>query len=75
MKHAAPGMASRGSFLERESLDVELGVLRATSAVSDDIREVLGLSTEKIDDCEKWLELARSASEKPVRSKYFLGVS
>ncbi|KAF8497913.1 hypothetical protein F5888DRAFT_263079 [Russula emetica] len=58
MKHAAPGMASRGSFLERESLDVELGVLRATSAVSDDIREVLGLSTEKIDDCEKWLELS-----------------
>jgi hypothetical protein len=92
MKHAAPGMAPRGSILEHESSDVELGVLRATSVVSEDIREVLGLSTvtnivysgchlhpdssqEKLDGCEKWFELVRSASEKPVRSKYFLGSS
>jgi hypothetical protein len=45
MKHAAPGMAPRGSILERESSDVELGVLRA---VSEDIRKVLGLSTVTI---------------------------
>jgi hypothetical protein len=90
MKHAAPGMAPRGNIPERESSDVEQGVLRATSAISKDIREVLGLSTvtisytlvafyilihsqEKIDECEKWLELVRSVSEKPVRSKYFMG--
>jgi len=48
MKHAAPGMAPHGSSLECESSDVELGVLRATSAVSEDIREVLGLSTVTI---------------------------
>ena len=48
MKHAAPGMAPHGSSLECESSDVELGVLRATSAVSEDIRGVLGLSTVKI---------------------------
>jgi len=91
MKHAAPVVVPLDSILERESSDVELGVLRATNAVSEDIREVLGLSTvtilyilvvfypdasqEKIDECEKWLELVRSASEKPVRSKYFLEVS
>jgi hypothetical protein len=48
MKHAAPGMAPRGSILERESSDVELGVLRATSAAFEDIRKVLGLSTVTI---------------------------
>ena len=41
MKHAAPGTAPRGSILEQESSDV----LRATSVVSEDIREALGLST------------------------------
>ena len=41
MKHAAPGMAPRGSILEHEYSDVEL---RATRVVSEDIREVLGLS-------------------------------
>lgn len=45
MKHSAPGMPPRGSILERESSDVELVVLRATSAVFEDIRKVLGLST------------------------------
>jgi len=92
MKHAAPSVVPRGSILEHESSDVEPGVLRATSAVFEDIREVLGLSTvtifvysgrllhpdasqEKVGECEKWLELVRSASEKPVRSKYFLGIS
>jgi hypothetical protein len=44
MKHAASGMAPRGSIPERQFSDVELGVLRATSALSEDIREVLGLS-------------------------------
>jgi len=48
MKHAAPGRVPRGSILERESSDVELGVLHATSAVSEDIRKVLGLSTVTI---------------------------
>jgi hypothetical protein len=48
MKHAAPGMGPRGSTLEREPSDVEPGVLRATSAVSKDIRKVLGLSTVTI---------------------------
>jgi hypothetical protein len=46
MKHATPGMPPRGSLLERE--DVDLSVLRATSAVSEDIRKVLGLSTVTI---------------------------
>jgi hypothetical protein len=45
MKHSAPGMPPRGGILERKSSDIELGVLRATSAVSEDIRKVLGLST------------------------------
>lgn len=75
MKHATLGMAPRDSILERESSDIELDVQHTTSAVSEDIRKVLGLSTEKIDECEKWLELVRSALEKPFRSKYFPGVS
>ena len=45
MDLAALGIAPPGSILERESPDVELGVLRATSAVFEDIRKVLGLST------------------------------
>lgn len=44
MKHAAPGVTPRSSILEHESSDVELDVLRATSVVYQDIREVLGLS-------------------------------
>jgi hypothetical protein len=48
IKHAAAGIAPPGSILKRESSDVELGVLRATSAVSGDIREVLDLSTVTI---------------------------
>ena len=39
------GMASRGNILERESSDVELGVLHAAETVSEDILKVLGLST------------------------------
>ncbi len=47
MKHAVPGMAPRGSIPERQFSD-ELGVPRATSTVSEDIREVMGLSTVTI---------------------------
>jgi len=47
MKHAVPGMAPRGSIPERQFSD-ELGVPRATSTLSEDIREVLGLSTVTI---------------------------
>ena len=48
MQHAALGMAPRGNILERGPSNVELGILRATSAVSEDIRKVLGLSTVTI---------------------------
>jgi hypothetical protein len=48
MKHAAPGVPPQGIILEHESSDRrELGILRDTSAVFEDIREVLGLSTVK----------------------------
>lgn len=88
-EHAAPGLALRGNIQEHENADLELAILRATSAVSEDIRKVLGLSMvgkmlyilvaclhpdasqEKTDECGKWLALVRSASEKPVFSKYF----
>ena len=43
-KHAAPSMDPPGTVLKRKSSDAELGVLRPTSVVSEDIREVLGLS-------------------------------
>ena len=48
MQHAALEMAPRGNILERGPSNVELGILRATSAVSEDIRKVLGLSTVTI---------------------------
>lgn len=43
-KHAVPGLALRGNIQEHENSDLELAILRATSAVSEDIRKVLGLS-------------------------------
>ena len=46
MKHAASGTPPLGSILERE--DVQSGALRATNAVSEDIRKVLGISTVTI---------------------------
>jgi hypothetical protein len=46
MKQAALGVAPQGSILERESTDLESGILPAMSAVLD-IRKVLGLSTVK----------------------------
>ena len=44
-KHPVPGVAPQGNTLENETSDLELAALRATRAVSKDIRKVLGLST------------------------------
>ena len=47
-EHAMPGVAPQVSFLERESSDIELGMLRSLRAVLEDIHHVLGLSTVNI---------------------------
>ena len=48
LEHAMPGVAPQVSFLERESSDLELGMLRSLRAVMEDLHHVLGLSTVNI---------------------------
>ena len=48
LEHAMPGVAPQVNFLERESSDLELGMLRSLRAVLEDIHHVLGLSTVSI---------------------------
>lgn len=43
--YVAPGVALQGNTMENEYSDLESATLRATRAVSEDIRKVLGLST------------------------------
>lgn len=48
VKHVAPDLAPSSSIQEHGSSEVDPGVLHTTSAISEDIREVLGLSTVTI---------------------------
>ncbi|KAI9508638.1 hypothetical protein F5148DRAFT_872277 [Russula earlei] len=73
MKHLTAGGPPQKISLKDEY--TALDVLRATSAVIEDIRKVLGLSVRKTDECEEWLARVRTTSEMPHRSKYFSGVS
>jgi len=73
--HVAHGGAPQNTIQDHEASDAGLGVPRATSAALEAIREILGISEEKTEECREWLELVRSVSEKPLRSKYFLSAS
>ncbi|KAI9439117.1 hypothetical protein H4582DRAFT_2142468 [Lactarius indigo] len=74
--HAKRAMSDnrKAPFLEEKPIDEESRILHATSGLFEDIRTVLGLSADKVGECEEWLATVRLVSRQPLLSKYFPAV-